>query len=98
MIWITLECHFLSMPANCEKGREKGEKSLMHSGDRGKIDELTVAEKPVTNGFLTKKKAATAAAFLMARKSGRAIRRNDFRDFVGFRRQLQLAIGIFHQR
>ncbi|MGX9399186.1 hypothetical protein [Pantoea dispersa] len=56
MIWITLECHFLSMPANCEKGREKGEKSLMHSGDRGKIDELTVAEKSVSDGFLTKKK------------------------------------------
>jgi hypothetical protein len=28
----------------------------MHSGDRGKIDELTVAEKPVADGFLTKKK------------------------------------------
>jgi len=44
------------MPANCEKGWEKGEKSLMHSGDRGKIDELTVAEKTISDGFLTKKK------------------------------------------
>ncbi|WP_349844251.1 hypothetical protein ABNP39_04525 [Pantoea dispersa] len=56
MIWITLECHFLSMPANCEKGWGKGEKSLMHSGGRGKIDELTVAEKTISDGFLTKKK------------------------------------------
>ncbi|NIG16368.1 hypothetical protein [Pantoea sp. Cy-640] len=63
MIWITLECHFLSMPANCEKGREKGEKSLMHSGDRGKIDELTVAEKPISDGFLTKKSSHSGCFF-----------------------------------
>lgn len=78
----------MSMPVNCEKGRESGGKSLKGAMERGKIDELTAPENQQFGRIFGIKKAALTAAFLLALKSRLAISRNDFRHFIGFSCQL----------
>ncbi|QDY42789.1 hypothetical protein D8B20_13240 [Candidatus Pantoea soli] len=63
MIWITLKCHILSMPLNCEKGRGTGVKSLKALREGRKIDGITAAETS-RFGFCAHEKAARRLLFL----------------------------------